>query len=77
MKSATIKALKETRKALVQELKEVLPHGYKTEIAKRAGVSYATVVKFFNGEDNRKLYRVLTEYIEEYIEETKRLAEVL
>ena len=74
MKQTTIKALKKTRRVLVQEIKEILPHGYKRDIAKRAGVSYTTVVRFFNGVDNRKLYSVVTEYLQDYIDETRKLA---
>lgn len=75
MEPETIRALKETRKALVREVKGILPHGYKKDIAKRANVSYPTVIRFFNGEDNRELYRVLTEYLDEYIQETNKLGE--
>ncbi len=33
----------------VLELAKFLPHGYKKEIMKRAGVSYMTLAKFLNG----------------------------
>ncbi|MFK5855129.1 MAG: LacI family DNA-binding transcriptional regulator [Bacteroidota bacterium] len=73
----TISALKAMRIELVKELAKDLPSGFKTEIAKRAGVSKATVTKFLNGKDNRKLYSVLVQYANEYIQETKESVKML
>lgn len=73
----TVKSLKNLRIQLVKELSKDLPHGFKKEIANRAGVSKSTVTKFINGQDNRKLFKAFTEYANEYIEETKKEAQRL
>jgi uncharacterized protein HemY len=72
-KPNNIESLKDLRRKAVQIIKKDLPRGYKTEITKRSGLCYRTVLRFFNGYDNEKLYKVLQEYVNEHVNETKKI----
>jgi AcrR family transcriptional regulator len=58
-----------------EEIKKSLPHGYYTEIAKRAGVSRTAVSKFFSTESiNLKIEAAAVEVFEEVQQQRKALA---
>ena len=55
----------------IQEIKKGLPIGAMSEISKLSGVQYATVQRFFRGEEtkeNLNLMRVTAQYLKEYKE---------
>ncbi|MDB0601607.1 hypothetical protein PL373_11010 [Tenacibaculum maritimum] len=63
----------------IEEVGKMLPHGSKKLIAKKADVSYNTVVQYFKGREvsfgiQTKLIPVINEYIELF-EETKKAKE--
>jgi tRNA splicing ligase len=68
-----IKILNQIRRKALDLVIDDLPRGYKKELSIRAGVSYQTVLRFINGQDNEKLYKAFTEYIDDYVSETKAL----
>ncbi|NQU32769.1 MAG: hypothetical protein HQ521_06000 [Bacteroidetes bacterium] len=72
-KPNNIESLQELRRKAIQLLKKDLPRGYKTEITKRSGLCYRTVLRFFNGHDNEKLYKVFQDYVTEHVKETKKI----
>jgi hypothetical protein len=55
----------------IQEVRNQLPLGAVKEIVTRSGVQYATVQRFFRGEEtkqNLNLLRVTAQYLKEYKE---------
>lgn len=55
----------------IQEVRNQLPLGAVKEIVSRSGVQYATVQRFFRGEEtkeNLNLMRVTAQYLKEYKE---------
>lgn len=55
----------------IQEIRNQLPLGAVKEIVTRSGVQYATVQRFFRGEEtkeNLNLLRVTAQYLKEYKE---------
>jgi hypothetical protein len=55
----------------IQEIRNQLPLGAVKEIVNRSGVQYATVQRFFRGEEtkeNLNLLRVTAQYLKEYKE---------
>jgi hypothetical protein len=60
----------------IQEIRNQLPLGAVKEIVNRSGVQYATVQRFFRGEEtkeNLNLIRVTAQYLKEY-KEAKAIA---
>lgn len=58
----------------IKEIKGLLPHGAITEIAKRSGVSYVTLLKVLNGESNNmKALEGITRYVLELKRKKKDL----
>lgn len=55
----------------IQQIRNQLPLGAVKEIVKRSGINYATVQRFFRGEEtkeNLNLMQVTAEYLKEYKE---------
>lgn len=55
----------------IKEIRNQLPLGAVKEIVKRSGVQYATVQRFFRGEEtkeNLNLMQVTAQYLKEYKE---------
>ena len=69
-----IKILKKIQRKAIRIAIKDLPHGYKVEIANRSGLSYRTVLRFFEGKtENKKLHKVFGEYLSDYVTETKEM----
>lgn len=55
----------------IQQIRTQLPLGAVKEIVKRSGINYATVQRFFRGEEtkeNLNLMQVTAQYLKEYKE---------
>lgn len=56
---------KEMTKNELQELENLLPHGAKQEIINETGLSRKTIDRFFDGTWNERIYKAISNYIEE------------
>jgi hypothetical protein len=64
----------------IKEIRKKLPLGAIKEIVKNSGVEYATVQRFFRGEntkENLKLMQVTAEFLEEYKTKEKQAIDKL